>query len=371
MKIAKYISVFTIIKQVYRDFGVDDISESDAIEWAADAVEQLSIKENYTVNTAFLNVENYHCMMPDNLVKVLQIAKNVCRDKLPRSPRNVIYEVVDNKCGCHTTTEKCGCTTKTRTNTRLRFCNSFLVNYGIVFNVGHLNRPRVEWIEVEPSGNNFFNIGVCNGGECSAEIQYKLDNGKILFSFKEGLIALSYVTPKLDEDGYPMIPDDVSAREAVSKYIIMKIMQKRWYMGREGYQDKMMKAEQDWHWYCKQFKMKNAMPDEDEYRKIERQELRMFPVFRRDFDGMISLCDDMCNCSFVDDDLSCGCDDSNNIVFMPMSMFPGIGKDNKLYVDTESNSIYRWDNNETTYILLGDTLERLNELISEIDGGGQ
>lgn len=295
MKIARFISVNTIIAKVYRDLGIDDVSESDAVEWAAEAIEQMSIKETYDVNTAFLNVKNYQCEMPDGLQHVLQIAKHRTRHCRPKSHRQIFYEVPD-ECGCSVETEHndCGCDTVTD-HRHLRSCKGFMENWGIVFGLNHNGRDKYEWEEVEPTGNNFFNAGVCHGGECTKRNQYRLSNGKILFSFESGFIVLSYAGTRLDDDGYPMIPDEVSAREAVSKYLIMKIMQREWYRGRDGYQDKMIKAEQDWHWYCKQFKTKAAMPDEDEYRKIARQELRMFPVFYPDHEGHINICGTICD----------------------------------------------------------------------------
>lgn len=364
MRQTRYTSVYSIIRQVYRDMGIDDVNESDAIEWAADAVEQMSIKENYTVNTAFLEVDNYHCELPANTTKVLQIAKSRKCDKLPSTPRSIIMEVEREECGCDTSSN-CGCGTKKRHNPHLMFCSSFRRNYGIVFGFGSLCGIRQKWEEVEPTGNNFFNSGVCNGGEHTTDLQYRIQNGNALFSFEKGLIALSYVTPMLDDDGFPMVPDDVSAREAVSKYIIMKLVTREWYRGREGYQDKMMKAEQDWHWYCKQYKAKMAMPEEDDYRKLMRQELRMFPVFIPDHFGSINVDLEAKGCDIIDEYISPYDYNAGPLVFLPRDSFPMTGYSNKLYIDTDSNEIYRWDGMQ--YIMLSEvTIETLDSLINEI-----
>lgn len=374
MKITKYISVYGIIRQVYRDFGIDDISESDAIEWAADALEQMSIKETYTINTAFLEVNNFSCELPDNCMKVIQVAKHECEQKLPKNPHNIIYEVLNDECGCNTIEEECGCGTKTVPNPHLRFCSSFLINYGVVFNVATMGKRKAEWIEVEPSGNNFFNAGTCKGGNCDKAIQYKAGNGKLLFSFEKGIVAVSYVTLQLDEDGMPMVPDDVSAREAVTRYIMMKIAQRYWFSGREGYREKMMKLETDWHWYCKQFKAKAAMPDEDEYKKIARQELRLFPHFKPDFIGSINLCDSICGCSVIGEERAKTnpCCKENELVFLPREDFPSVGDPTSLYIDIAGDQIYRFDGD--SYVVVGSngiTLDDIDEIIDEINGGGR
>lgn len=370
MRQVRYISVYSIIRQVYRDLGVDDINESDAIEWAADAVEQMSIKQNYIINTAFLDIENYHCELPANVTKVLQVAKHGKCEKLPKFPQTIIMEVDSDPCGCNTIDVQCGCKTVKKHNPHLQFCSSFVRNFGMVFNINTFRNDCRRWYEVEPTGNNYFNSGVCNGGEHTDALQYRIENGNLLVSFENGVVAVSYVTPMFDEDGMPMIPDDVSAREAVSKYIAMKIMARQWYKGREGFQDKMMKAEQDWHWYCKQYKSKMKMLEADDYRKLMRQELRMFPVFTPDHYGSINVDFEAVDCDIHEEYINPYDYKAGPILFFHRDAFPNEGCMNKLYVDIDNNDIYRWDGFQ--YIKLSDvTIDQLNTIITEIDDNWQ
>lgn len=362
-----YISVYTIIHQIYRDLGIDDISESDAIEWAADAIEHLLIKENYVINTAFLDVKNWHCEIPKNTIRILQIAKHGICECRPKYSHAIAIEVENDKCGCNTMEVPCGCGTKTVSNPHLMFCQSFTHNFGIIFNANRFGTHRNNWIEVEPTGNNFFSMNICDKHHNGRGLQYRVTDNKILFSFEKGFISISYITNALDDDGYPMIPNDVSAREAVSKYIIMKIMARQWYKGREGFQDKMTKAEQDWHWYCKQYKRKMAMPEEDDYRKLIRQELRMFPVFIPDHFGHISADFVAKECDVLKPYINPLAYNGSSVVFLRRGNFPNVGYENKLYVAIDEEQIYRWDGLQ--YVVLGDiTLDNLNNMISEIDG---
>jgi hypothetical protein len=57
-----------------------------------------------------------------------------------------------------------------------------------------------------------------------------------------------------------MIPDHASYTTAITMYITMKMMARMWYSGKEGYSDKMQKAEADWQWYCKQAGNRAIMP---------------------------------------------------------------------------------------------------------------
>jgi len=367
MKQIGYISVYSTINKIYRDLGVDDIPESDAIEWAAEAVEQMSIKENYVINTAFLDVKDWHCELPKNAVKVLQIAKHGLCECRPPFPHAIVVEVENDRCGCNTMEVECGCGTKTISNPHLKFCQSFMQNFGIVFNINSFGKHRNSWIEVEPTGNNFFSMDACDKHHNGKGLQYRLSNGKILFSFEKGFVAVSYVTMALDDDGMPLIPNDVSAREAVSKYLIMKIMARQWYRGREGFQDKMTKAEQDWHWYCKQYKSKMKMPDAEEYRKLMKQELRMFPVFTPDHFGSIGVDFAAKECDVLKPYVNPLAYNGDPVVFLRKGNFPDTGYSNKLYVATDEEQIYRWDGHQ--YAVLSEvTLDTLNNMITEIDG---
>lgn len=293
MRFARYIPLQSVIADLYRDLGLDDISEADVYEWAANALEHISVKPMLDVNTVFLNVENYKCELPVGLKDVLQIAKHNNLMHRPKNPNNMFFEVDDNKCGCSKdpVPNDCGCSEPKEK--KLCVCQSFVNNWGwfFVFDTDKRRREKFDWTLVMPTNNNFFKLGMCDGIADSPFDEYSVENGKVLFSFKEGFIAMSYTAPRVDEDGYPLMPDDISAREAVNKYVTMKYMARQWYLGREGYQDKMIKAEQDWHWYCKQFKMKAVMPDEDEYRKISLKEMRMIPRFSKDWFGYIALAD--------------------------------------------------------------------------------
>lgn len=46
--------------------------------------------------------------------------------------------------------------------------------------------------------------------------EYTVIQDQLRFSFKEGLVAVAYIRTKVDiETGYPMIPDDESAKAAL------------------------------------------------------------------------------------------------------------------------------------------------------------
>lgn len=77
---------------------------------------------------------------------------------------------------------------------------------------------------------------------------YSLNNGMIYTSFKEGTLQMSYKGLKTDEDGLPMIPDDVKFEKAIEEYIKTQYYRIQWELGKIP--DKVFqKAEQESMWY--------------------------------------------------------------------------------------------------------------------------
>ena len=102
------------------------------------------------------------------------------------------------------------------------------------------------------------------------------------FSFKTGFVAIAYTRQMLDENGYPMIPDHYSYVTAVTKYITMKMMEREWYSGRQGFGDKVKKSEQDWQWYCKQAGNRAIMPEGlDQFQNMLDQRQYLLPRIHR------------------------------------------------------------------------------------------
>lgn len=110
--------------------------------------------------------------------------------------------------------------------------------------------------------------------------EYSVVQGKFLrFSFREGIVALAYTRQMVDpETGYPMIPDEISAITAITKYITMKLMERDYYAGRDGSQGRLQKAESDWQWYCKQAANQHfGLHGIDDFQDMLEQRQHMIP----------------------------------------------------------------------------------------------
>lgn len=64
------------------------------------------------------------------------------------------------------------------------------------------------------------------------ENAYTINNDYIFTAFESGNLEIAYSALRVDEEGYPMVPDDSRINEAISKYIINKLDYKNWRAGR-------------------------------------------------------------------------------------------------------------------------------------------
>ena len=89
---------------------------------------------------------------------------------------------------------------------------------------------------------------------------YYIRDGIFVTSLSEGEVMLSYRAINTDDEGFPTIPDLISYRTAVTKYIQMMLDHRDFRKGRIS--DRIAtKTEKDWHWYCKQARGAANMPN--------------------------------------------------------------------------------------------------------------
>ncbi len=79
------------------------------------------------------------------------------------------------------------------------------------------------------------------------DFSYSLNNGMIYTSFSDGVIEMSYKAIPVDEEGFPLIPDNVKFVRAVEEYIKLQWYRIQWGLGKiadKVYQD--VKQEYAW-----------------------------------------------------------------------------------------------------------------------------
>lgn len=301
----QYVTVDTILSKYLRDFRGNELNEDDAIEWIGEALGHMKMATLSEEAIAFLEVKNYQATLPNGLHYIIQVAKNNAwtpTEKVTCTPQAIITELVpetpQTNCGCST------CCSTPANDMVLLDCQGDLIAdpevgyYRPYFDLQyeylgwvHSKSFRTKFTPVRLANHTFFNTLVCqnvasdglyNNTNYLAD-EYTIVEDQLRFSFKEGLVAVAYLRSKVDlETGYPLVPDDESAKAAITYYLGWKVKEREAWNHREGAMQIAQVAEARWLKYIKQFRNKAKMPwGTDEYEDLMEQGNYLLPRNKR------------------------------------------------------------------------------------------
>ena len=229
----KTISLKYIIAKVWNDLGIQDEDDVaiNLIEWAADALEFIHVYPQFISKHTTLSICNYKAELPCDFIELEQVEYN----GFALRPSN-------NTFGPQSTTSLVG------------YLTPYSYNQDKIQN-GLVVDPKYYF----PNGDSF-----------------KLENGYIKASFETGDINIQYTSQPMDCDGFPLVPDHVSFREALYWFIVYKYSYIQWRRGevtRDVYQD----AEYKWKYYCNQAGAEAMMPNLTVLENLKRSWLSLEP----------------------------------------------------------------------------------------------
>jgi hypothetical protein len=239
-----YISFREIIERVYMDNQYRfEVPTADMATWIAACLNLIGYVDQYEAKvTGFkehtpFDITNYRGELPCGVYKVRQVAV----DGVVAFPsNNSFHHLLDGKC--------CGLDDLSTTING----DIFVDNFGNSFNTALGTRHR------------------------SVPMTYTLNDNFITLSEKIGKVCLSYWGLKVDDEGYPMIPDNESYKELVKWYLTHKLDYIGWRDGsvrREVFEY----TEQQYLWYAGQSSNAAKMPGEAEMEGLKNQLLRTLP----------------------------------------------------------------------------------------------
>lgn len=230
----QFVSVKSIIAKLFRDLRLKDLDAfTDIIEWCAEALELIHVNPQYTYKSAPICITNYKGELPDDYIGIDVVEY-----------RGYSLKYASNSFGPQDTTK----------------ANSYLTPYSY-------NQAKIEnAVFVDPADVNYF----------PNRDSIKIDGGYIKTSFKEGNILIHYLAMVKDCDGYPMIPDNQSFKEALYWYTTYKYLYPKALNGEinaQFYSD----AYEKWQWYCNQAGAEALMPDLLTLENIKRSFISLKP----------------------------------------------------------------------------------------------
>ena len=280
MSIYKTISSKVLIRKVFRDLKPSkDNWIDDAVEWIGEALEHIGAAPQLCQKQCVLEVTDHKVLMPTDLYYINQVAIN-----------NSVAPVNSNELDTLTTKV-------TELKDQIKDAQDNGLEYSDTAAVLNEINSRIVVIEniyfkdsnqlqpLQYGASTFHKSMHCEGcvnENTHFEETYIIDCDYIKTSFKSGKICLSYMAFPTDEECYPLIPDDISYKEAMFWFIYKKILLSTPQFKNNGIDYSF--AEQQWKYYCTQARNAANFPDIDKYESFMNQWVRMIPdISRHDF----------------------------------------------------------------------------------------
>lgn len=212
----RLISTKTVVAKLYRDLRLTDSRHvSDMLEWFGEAMGYIKVFPALHRKVVELEVEMHRVELPVDLMKIQQVLK---------MPNQLV----------------------------MRYNSSTF--------------PRS--LHTRDSPNRY----------ASSDVGYIVNFNYLETDFETGEVALSYLATPMDEDGYPMIPDDSAFQEALKWYVALRMNEGGWkHPAGLQYPD----IERRWFHYCGQARQRNKMPDIDQYQNFLESWVRLVPDYTR------------------------------------------------------------------------------------------
>lgn len=273
--INNYVSINTILAKVTRDYGFL-IDEGTLIEWISEGLGLLQVNDiGVEKRVAVMTVQDYQCSVPKGMKVISQILKNNYNDTLSIdniidvTQQTIVYNDVFERIDYN--------------ETDVSLVPQFNFNYSY-FGSRKLNNNQFSIVRLVD--NSLFDVTTSEISEDYAysEDSYSLSVSNIIrFSFKEGQIVIIYYQQKLDENGYPLIPDNEYIHDALGKYVMYRNATVEYVRHIQGSESRFKEAEERWNRAKNIVRSLGIIPNTlDEYNHLIRNSIRMLPRSDRD-----------------------------------------------------------------------------------------
>jgi len=219
--IYKTVPLGVVIRKVMRDLKPSgDNWVSDAVEWSGEALEAIGSGANYETHVELLNVVNYTAKLPSFLMEI---------NSLKINSRDV-------------------------SSTDITTYGTPLSYDGSIF----------------PSGIHCEN---CVNERADSDYRYVIRGNAAKVNYETGKLCISYKRFMVDQEGWPLVPDDFSFKQGLYWYIFLKMMEGGMTHKHISYG----KAEERWLHYAGQARDNSNMPDIPQAENFMNQWVRLIP----------------------------------------------------------------------------------------------
>lgn len=277
--IYKTTSVKRVIAKVFTDLDLKegDHRISDLVEWAGEAIKKIGAYPSLLTKVTgkgglqLLEIVDYQAKLPCDLVAINQVAYSTSES----GPFYTMTYAAGNF--------DAGVPDETTTSSSNVVADSTLVNlvmdlysYTYAQALAFVNSNPTITEQLEALIGSRSTNGTRDQFTASGDYTYIIFPGYIKTALRSGYLMVSYQAVPVDNEGYPMIPDDESFEEAIYWYINMKLTYPEWKAGRirdAVYYD----TRHSWNFYRKQAYGHSMMPNVDQLESIKNAWIRLVP----------------------------------------------------------------------------------------------
>ena len=298
----KQISSRAIIRKVMRDLKPTNSNWiDDAVEWIGEALEHIGASAQLRMKKVVLQIKDHKAILPSDLYYINQVAINgtispkistelstltsqvkALKTTVKEYNDTLESEVVKSADGTYTsnitTADLETYDTQYKSNVlELNEINSrIIVLEGMFFNIDGTGSHTLTPLSY---GSSTFHAGIhcsdCVNEVSNAKDSYIIDYDYIKTSFPSGQICLTYMAFPVDEECFPLVPDDISYKEAMFWYIYKQLLLGGW--DKPTNKIDYTFADQKWSKYCSQARANATFPDIDKMQSFMNQWVRLVP----------------------------------------------------------------------------------------------
>lgn len=258
--IHKVESLDRVIAKVISDLGLgqDEIPFTDFVEWSADALEHIGAYYQFSEKEVLILIENYEGVLPCDFYKQVQLT-DAC---------DLTYSNIDSENSLYAGSlqallEKAG-VSYDDLNVQEQFIVSSrglesITSYDQIVTKLQHNKNLIGNPTINKNTNKDFNI----------------NHNRITTAFQTGILRLQYLALPVDEKGWPMVPDNVSFRDALFWKIAYQISMRNPKLMANPIMQDMRYCKSQWDYYCTQARAAANMPDLDMTVRIKNNWLRL------------------------------------------------------------------------------------------------
>jgi len=280
MAIYKTTSSKVILRKIFRDLNPNnDNWIDDAIEWIGEALEHIGCATQLEKKVCLVPISNFKGSLPTDLYYINQVAVNNAVSPTTETELTELLKQVGEIQDALSENPDQDFTYQLRElNSRIVVLeNIYMSNESLLTPLAYCTTNFPEALHCENCVNRSAKCKEC----------YYVENDKIKTSFTSGQVCLSYMAFPTDDDCYPLVPDDISYKEAMFWYIYKKML-----LGGETPVNNGINytfAEQQWKYYCTQARNAANYPDIDRYESFLNQWVRLIPNINRAMSGFENL----------------------------------------------------------------------------------